>query len=99
MVCNDNSCLPPGEKEVKFTFKNQTRQLITKKQQVQQQKKNTDLPAKDESITKQDTRNNTTNSVSIAGKDTPEISNNSTKTSTEKQPLKKVYGHYFSSAF
>ncbi|WP_289660549.1 protein-disulfide reductase DsbD family protein [Flavobacterium panacagri] len=85
MVCNDNSCLPPGEKEVKFTFKKSD--VPVKSEELAStaaEAKNADLPAKDESITKQDTTNNTTNSVSIAGKDTPETINNAAKTSTGK---------------
>lgn len=86
MVCNDNSCLPPGEKEVKFTFKKsdapikneETASAVT-------EQKNTDLSAKDESITKQDTTNNTTDSVTIGSKDTPETLNNpAEKASTGK---------------
>ncbi|MBW1655522.1 protein-disulfide reductase DsbD family protein [Flavobacterium quisquiliarum] len=73
MVCNDNSCLPPGEKEVKFTFKKSD--VPVKNEELAStaaEEKNTDLSPKDESITKQDTTNNTTDSVSIASKDTPE---------------------------
>ncbi|AWK06419.1 thiol:disulfide interchange protein [Flavobacterium crocinum] len=85
MVCNDNSCLPPGEKEVKFTFKKSD--VPVKNEELAStapEEKNTDLAPKDESITKQDTTNNTTDSVSIASKDTPETLNNSAKTSTGK---------------
>ncbi|MGO4772317.1 cytochrome c biogenesis protein CcdA [Flavobacterium sp. W22_SRS_FK3] len=86
MVCNDNSCLPPTDKEVKFTFKKsdlpvqnqETSEVITAQ-------KNTDLSAKDESAAKQDTTNNTTDSVSTAGKDISENVNNAAeKASTEK---------------
>ncbi|HEX8017946.1 MAG TPA: cytochrome c biogenesis protein CcdA [Flavobacterium sp.] len=80
MVCNDNSCLPPGEKEVKFTFKKSDTPVKNEDTaSTATEEKNTDLPAKDESTTKQDTINNTTNSVNTAGKDTPEILNNSAK--------------------
>ena len=85
MVCNDNSCLPPGEKEVKFTFKKsdipvkneETAAAVT-------EEKNTDLPLKDESITKQDTTNNTTNSVSTVSKDTPESLKKTTEANSGK---------------
>ncbi|KAF2516688.1 protein-disulfide reductase DsbD family protein [Flavobacterium foetidum] len=73
MVCNDNSCLPPGEKEVKFTFKKSDKPVVNDEVANEATAaKNTDLSAKDESTTKQDTTNNTTDSVSIAGKDAPE---------------------------
>lgn len=73
MVCNDNSCLPPGEKEVKFTFKKSDTLVKNEDTAVAvTEEKNTDLPAQDESITKQDTTNNTTDSVSTVSKDTSE---------------------------
>lgn len=90
MVCNDNSCLPPGEKEVKFTFKKSDIPVKNEDATViATDEKNTDLPAQDESVTKQDTTNNTTNSVSIAGKDAPEslkktIETDSGKTAPEE---------------
>ncbi|MFC0778561.1 cytochrome c biogenesis protein CcdA [Flavobacterium sp. HJSW_4] len=85
MVCNDNSCLPPGEKEVKFTFKKSDTPVKNEDAAaVATDEKNTDLPAKDESITKQDTTNNTTNSVNTVSKDTPESLNKTTETNSGK---------------
>ncbi|WP_163409837.1 protein-disulfide reductase DsbD family protein [Flavobacterium ajazii] len=75
MVCNDNSCLPPSEKEVKFTFKKSETPI--KKETAETEQQNTDLSVKDQSITKQNTTNNTADSVSTVSKNTPEILNNS----------------------
>ncbi|GAA3774615.1 protein-disulfide reductase DsbD family protein [Flavobacterium ginsengiterrae] len=84
MVCNDNSCLPPGEKDLKFTFKKSDKPIVNEETaNAVTETKNTDLPAKDESITKQDTTNNTTNSVT-ASKETPK------NTNTEKASLGKT---------
>lgn len=78
MVCNDNSCLPPTEKDLKFTFKKSDTPIKNEAAaSAVTEDQNIDLPAKDESITKQDTTNNTTDSVNTAGKDTPEILNDS----------------------
>lgn len=85
MVCNDNSCLPPGEKEVKFTFKKLDIPVKNEEAAVAvTEEKNTDLPAQDESITKQDTTNNTTDSVTTASKGTPESLKKTTKTDSGK---------------
>jgi len=85
MVCNDNSCLPPGEKEVKFTFKKSDKPVKNEDAAaLATDEKNTDLPAKDESITKQDTTNNTTNSVNTVSKDTPVSLNKTTETNSGK---------------
>ncbi|MCR4032046.1 MULTISPECIES: protein-disulfide reductase DsbD family protein [Flavobacterium] len=85
MVCNDNSCLPPGEKEVKFTFKKSDTPVKNEDTAVAvTEEKNTDLPAQDESITKQDTTNNTTDSVSTVSKDTSESLKKTTETDSGK---------------
>jgi thiol:disulfide interchange protein DsbD len=85
MVCNDNSCLPPGEKEVKFAFKKSDTPVKSEDAVVAvTEEKNTDLPSKDESIAKQDTTNNTTDSVNIASKDTPENLQKTTETASGK---------------
>jgi len=85
MVCNDNSCLPPTEKEVKFTFKKSDKSVVSEDTaSAVTEEKNTDLPSKDESITKQDTTNNTANSVSTASKDTPENLKKTTETDSGK---------------
>ncbi|MFB9079300.1 protein-disulfide reductase DsbD family protein [Flavobacterium procerum] len=84
MVCNDNSCLPPGEKEIKFTFKKSDVPVKNEETATIATEKNTDLAVKDESITKQDTTNNTTDSVTIASKDTPEILKKETETASGK---------------
>ncbi len=84
MVCNDNSCLPPGEKDLKFTFKKSDKPIVNEETaNAVTETKNTYLPAKDESITKQDTTNNTANSVT-ASKETPK------NTNTEKASLGKT---------
>ncbi|MEN2401447.1 cytochrome c biogenesis protein CcdA [Flavobacterium sp. MC2016-06] len=71
MVCNDNSCLPPSEKEVEFSFKksaapiqNNTEGAITEKDAATK-----DLDAVKESITKQETPNNTRQPVSKSVED------------------------------
>lgn len=81
MVCNDNSCLPPSEKEVKFTFKKSDIPVKTEETaKAVTDTKDTDSVQNTESITKQDTTNNTTNSVSTAGTDAPKVSDNTEKT-------------------
>ncbi|WP_281233072.1 protein-disulfide reductase DsbD family protein [Flavobacterium gelatinilyticum] len=81
MVCNDNSCLPPSEKEVKFTFKKSDIPVKTEETaKAVTDTKDTDSIQNTESITKQDTTNNTTNSVSTAGTDAPKVSDNTEKT-------------------
>lgn len=68
MVCNDNSCLPPGEKDLKFTFKKSDTPVVNEAvSNAVSETENTDSPVKEESITKQDTKNNTTNSVTASG--------------------------------
>ncbi|WP_417941230.1 cytochrome c biogenesis protein CcdA [Flavobacterium sp. RS13.1] len=85
MVCNDNSCLPPSEKEVKFVFKKSDAPIKNEETaNTATEQKNKDLSTKDESIVKQDTTNNTTDSANIASKDTPQILNNSTETASGK---------------
>jgi len=70
MVCNDNSCLPPSEKEVKFTFKKSDVAIENNAgQNVDSENSTADLASADKTITKQDTTNNTTNSVSKSAKD------------------------------
>lgn len=86
MVCNDNSCLPPTDKEVKFTFKKSDLPVQSKETpEASTAQENTDLAVKDQSIVKQDTTNNTTDSVSTAGKDIPKNVNKAAqKASTGK---------------
>ncbi|MBE8726592.1 protein-disulfide reductase DsbD family protein [Flavobacterium hungaricum] len=87
MVCNDNSCLPPGDKEIKFIFKKSDTPIKNENAaNAVKEEKNTDLTAKDESSTKkQDTTNNTTNSVTKSGKAVPEsLDNNREKASAGK---------------
>lgn len=84
MVCNDNSCLPPGEKDLKFIFKKTDKPIVEEETaNTVTATKNIDLPAEDKSITKQDTINNTTNSVT-ASKQTPK------KINKEKASLGKT---------
>lgn len=74
MVCNDNSCLPPSEKEVQFVFKKSAVPVQTNTEQtsVSTDKNTKDLAVSAKSITTQDSLNNTTNPVSKSAEITPE---------------------------
>jgi thiol:disulfide interchange protein DsbD len=74
MVCNDNSCLPPSEKEVQFVFKKSAVpiQNTTEEKTVLKEENTKDLAVSAESITTQDSLNNTTNPVSKSAEITPE---------------------------
>jgi len=84
MVCNDNSCLPPTEKVVKFTFKKSD--IPVKEDVVAIASKELKATKEADTITRQETENNTTNLVSVSEKDT--LKNQ--KNITEKQVAKAV---------
>lgn len=73
MVCNDNSCLPPSEKEVQFVFKKSAVpiQNTTEEKTVLKEENTKNLTVSAGSITTQDSLNNTTNSVSKSAEVTP----------------------------
>jgi thiol:disulfide interchange protein len=84
MVCNDNSCLPPTEKEVQFTFKKSETpiQNTTKETAVSKEENTKDLVTA-ESVTKQESLNNTTNPVSKSAEVTPQKTGKISKTVTK----------------
>ncbi len=84
MVCNDNSCLPPTEKEVKFTFKKSD--IPVKEDVAAIASKELKATKEADTITRQETENNTTNLVTVSEKDT--LKNQ--KNITEKQVAKAV---------
>jgi thiol:disulfide interchange protein len=82
MVCNDNSCLPPTEKEVKFTFKKSD---IPVKDEIAATVPKV-IETKSDTITKQKTENGTTNSVTAGEKDTPKNKKNITEKVASRTP-------------
>ena len=96
MVCNDNSCLPPSEKEVKFTFRKSDVAIENNAAQNVDSENNTaDLASADKTITKQDTTNNTTNSVSTSAKDALKTPKDLTSKSTGSDTDQSLWTLFF----
>jgi len=96
MVCNDNSCLPPSEKEVKFTFKKSDVAIENNAgQNVDSENNTADLASADKTITKQDTTNNTTNSVSKSAKDALKTPKDLTSKSTGSDTDQSLWTLFF----
>ncbi|PXY42111.1 thiol:disulfide interchange protein [Flavobacterium cheongpyeongense] len=73
MVCNDNSCLPPGAKDLKFTFKKSDVPVKAETAAIAKADETLTKKSSKKTITKQETKNDTTNSVTESEKDTPKI--------------------------
>ncbi|MFB9110011.1 protein-disulfide reductase DsbD family protein [Flavobacterium gyeonganense] len=83
MVCNDNSCLPPGDKDLKFTFKKSAIPIkedpavtVTNREETKTETTSTDT------VTKQEIKKDTTISVTASEKETLKSKENPVKLSS-----------------
>ncbi|MEO8533706.1 MAG: cytochrome c biogenesis protein CcdA [Flavobacterium sp.] len=83
MVCNDNSCLPPTDKEVNFIFKKSNIPVKEEVAATAIKAAKTITETKEDTITKQNTKNNTTNLVSKSDEVTSEKPEKISKAVTE----------------
>lgn len=93
MVCNDNSCLPPSEKEVQFTFKKSATPVQNTTEEKIADTKETVIPTED--IVKKDTAQTVVDSVTTTAEVSPEKIQKEVKESVVPASEESLWGLFF----